>query len=143
MIRIIANVSKKVPIRGIDYSSIGFAAGVELEMADTSTAEDLRSRLSKSYALLEGVIDQEIARREDPVQTMVPMQQTEPRRKAPARPATSSQLHTLLALARERGMTRQEFDAWLEGAYAVESPEELGTRQASEAIHALRQKKSA
>lgn len=143
MIRIIANVSKKVPIRGVDYSSIGFAAGVELEMADTSTAEDLRSRLTKSYALLETVIDNEIATREKPSAVVVPMQQKARGNNRQTRPSTEAQRHTLFALARESGMTREEFDAWLEETYGVDTSEDLDTCQASQAIHALKQRRSA
>ena len=61
MIKISANVSKKVPIRGLDYSSQAFGAAMEIEVSDTDRPEAVQQRLQELYSLLSETIDQQIA----------------------------------------------------------------------------------
>ena len=61
MIKISANVSKKVPIRGLDYSSQQFGAAMEIEVSDTDRPEVVQQRLQELYSLLSETIDQQIA----------------------------------------------------------------------------------
>ena len=60
MLKIVANVSKKVPIPGLDFSSQSFMAGIEVEVSDGSTQEQLQHRIREVYHLLEHVVDTEI-----------------------------------------------------------------------------------
>ena len=60
MLKIIANVSKKVPIPGLDFSSQSFMAGIEVEVSDGSTPEQLQHRIREVYHLLEHAVDTEI-----------------------------------------------------------------------------------
>jgi hypothetical protein len=149
MIKLHAHVSKKVPVRGVDYSSIGFAAGVELEMADTSTAEDLRSRISKSYSLLEACIDSEIANREQQSVPVVQMHAYKERPAEPAQsnrnphPATEAQVKAIFAISKSNRMTKAELADWLRAEYGVGKPEDLDIRQASDVIESLKTRKSA
>ena len=61
MLRIVANVSKKLPIEGVDFSSQSYSAGMEVEVADAATDEQIRKRIAEVYRLLEATIDEEMA----------------------------------------------------------------------------------
>ena len=61
MIKIVASMSKKVPIPCLDYSSQSFMAGLEVEVSDGATAEQIKERIHEVYALLESSIDAEVA----------------------------------------------------------------------------------
>ena len=61
MIKISANVSKKVPLPGIDYSSQQFGAAMEIEVSDADRPEAVQQRLKELYTLLARTIDQQIA----------------------------------------------------------------------------------
>ena len=61
MIKISANVSKKVPLPGVDYSSQQFGAAMEIEVSDADQPEVVRLRIQELYALLSDTIDQQIS----------------------------------------------------------------------------------
>jgi hypothetical protein len=61
MIKISANVSKKVPMPGIDYSSQQFGAAMEIEVSDADRPEAVQQRLKELYTLLARTIDDQIA----------------------------------------------------------------------------------
>src|SRR3989339_711182 len=60
MLKLHANVSKKVPIPGQDYSSQQYTAGMEVEVSDGATTEQIQDRIKQVYALLEACIAREI-----------------------------------------------------------------------------------
>lgn len=83
MIKISANVSKKLPIAGMDYSSQQFGAAIEIEVSDADKAEDIQARIGELYALLSSTIDgqlglatpQDIAPRTAPYNGRIPARQ--------------------------------------------------------------------
>ncbi|MEI6232911.1 MAG: hypothetical protein WCT04_07660 [Planctomycetota bacterium] len=61
MIKISANLSKKVPLPGIDYSSQQFGAAMEIEVSDADQPEAIHGRIRDLYALLSQSVDEQIA----------------------------------------------------------------------------------
>lgn len=60
MIKLNASVSKKVPIPGADFSSQSFGAGLEVEVADNVSVDELQEKLRDLYGLLEVSVQEQI-----------------------------------------------------------------------------------
>ena len=60
MIRLSANISKKVPIQGVDFSSQQYGAAMEIEISDADKADAIKARIGQLYGLLSQAIDQQI-----------------------------------------------------------------------------------
>ncbi len=61
MIRLSANLSKKVPLPGIDYSSQQYGASVEIEVSDADKPDAIRARIRDLYTMLSSAIDEQIS----------------------------------------------------------------------------------
>ena len=61
MIKISANVSKKVPIEGMQFSSQQFGAAMEIEISDADQPDAIHARIADLYAILSSSIDAQIA----------------------------------------------------------------------------------
>ncbi len=61
MIRISANLSKKVPLPGIDFSSQQYGASLEIEVSDADQPQVIQTKLQQLYQTLEASVDQQIA----------------------------------------------------------------------------------
>lgn len=61
MIKLSANLSKKVPIPGLEYSSQQFGASMEIEVSDADMPHAIQARIHELYALLSNSIDPQIA----------------------------------------------------------------------------------
>ena len=60
MIKLTANVSKKVPVPDLEFSSQSYSAGMEVEMASGASSEEIQKKLRALYSLLEEAIDEQI-----------------------------------------------------------------------------------
>ena len=60
MIRLSANLSKKVPLPGVDYSSQQYGASLEIEVSDADKPEAIQDRIRELYSLLNGAINEQI-----------------------------------------------------------------------------------
>lgn len=60
MIRLSANLSKKVPLPGIDYSSQQYGASLEIEVSDADKPAEIHARIKELYGLLSSAIDEQI-----------------------------------------------------------------------------------
>ena len=60
MIKISANISKKVPIPGKEFSSQQYGASMEIEISDADKSEVIQSRIHELYGLLSCSIDAQI-----------------------------------------------------------------------------------
>ena len=60
MIKISANISKKVPLPGVDYSSQQFGAAMEIEISDADRPDAIKARIQEVYALLSQTVDEQI-----------------------------------------------------------------------------------
>ena len=71
MIKICANLSKKVPLPGIDYSSQQYGAAMEIEVSDADQPEIIQQRIRELYTLLSTTIDDQInGAAQQPVQAL-------------------------------------------------------------------------
>ncbi len=61
MIRVSANLSKKVPIPSVGYSSQQFGASLEIEVSDADQPAAIRERIQQLYSLLRQAVDEQIA----------------------------------------------------------------------------------
>jgi hypothetical protein len=61
MIKISANVSKKTPLPGVEYSSQQFGAAMEIEVSDADNVTAIQTRIRDLYMLLSKSIDEQIA----------------------------------------------------------------------------------
>jgi hypothetical protein len=61
MIKLSANISKKVPIPGTEFSSQQFGASMEVEVSDADQPEAIQGRIRQLYELLNVSIDEQIA----------------------------------------------------------------------------------
>jgi len=140
MIKLHANLSKKIPIEGLDYSSQSFSAGIEVEMGAGATDGEIRERIAQLNQVLESAIDAEIAARSGG------------RPQADARPArrwngsnggngngsgqkrrsggkaTGAQLRAIFGIATSSGIGREDLLNWIRGEYGVADPEALTIR---------------
>jgi len=60
MIRLSANLSKKVPLPGIDFSSQQYGASLEIEVSDADKPDAIQARIRELYNLLSISIDEQI-----------------------------------------------------------------------------------
>jgi len=61
MIKISANISKKVPLPSVEFSSQQFGASMEVEVSDADQPEAIHGRIRDLYALLSQSVDEQIA----------------------------------------------------------------------------------
>lgn len=62
MIKVCANLSKKVPLPAVDFSSQQFGASLEIEVSDGEKSEVLKAKLHELYTLLAQSVDEQIAK---------------------------------------------------------------------------------
>ncbi|HEY3319925.1 MAG TPA: hypothetical protein VGP72_05550 [Planctomycetota bacterium] len=60
MIKISANISKKVPLPGIEFSSQQFGAAMEIEISDADAPEVIQARIQELYSMLSAAVDEQI-----------------------------------------------------------------------------------
>jgi len=87
MIKICANLSKKVPLPGVEYSSQQYGAAMEIEVSDADQPEIIQQRIRELYNLLSTTIDEQIGgATQHPVQALpAPVrQQPAPAQQRPA-----------------------------------------------------------
>lgn len=154
MIRLSANLSKKVPMPDVEFSSQQYGASMEIEVSDVSNVQEIADRLQNIYGLLEQSIDQQIAQA-----NAAPA----PRHPAPSEPvpgtspaggngngsrrgnghASPAQIKALFAISKDKGMSRNDLVALLEAEYSVERPDDLTVRNASDLIGRLQRMEGA
>ena len=61
MIKISANLSKKVPIPSTEFSSQQFGAAMEIEVSGSENSETIQLRIRELYDLLNSAVDEQIA----------------------------------------------------------------------------------
>jgi hypothetical protein len=61
MIRLSANLSKKVPIPGCEYSSQQYGASLEIEVSDADKPDAIQARIRELYTLLSNSIDAQLS----------------------------------------------------------------------------------
>jgi len=61
MVKLIANVAKKMPLAGVPYSNQEFAAVLEVEVPDNTPDASIQERYRELYALLGQTVEEQIA----------------------------------------------------------------------------------
>lgn len=154
MIRLNANISKKVPIPGTQFSSQQFGAAVEIEVSDADKPEALKARLQSLYALLSETVDQQIAAAAAPshnggnghTATPAAAQPVPNRLPAPAKGAaakttgaTQAQQKAIWAISKSLGLELADVLA----DFNVVDPKDLSVKTASQVIDALKARQNA
>ncbi len=157
MIKLSANVSKKVPIPEMEYSSQNFSAGMEVEVSSNTTRGELKDKYQDLYEILSECIEEQIQNAngsgvEAPQpQAQVPARQKQSRqrhravqnrsggnggngRRGSGKKATEAQARAVFAIARSRGYELQEVLT----PYGVSSPYQLSIGDASTLIDSLK-----
>lgn len=153
MLKVAASLSKKVPIEGMEYSSQSFCAGLEIELSDGFTGEQIRQRITEVYALLEQTIDGEITKRNNGhapvagqqtnalggVQSGVGSPFTKRGNGTNGKGlATEAQRKAIFAISRALGARQDEVNQLVRETYGVDSPDALTVKQASQLIDQLK-----
>jgi hypothetical protein len=60
MIKISANLSKKVPLPNVGYSSQQFGGSIEIEVGDSDSADAIHEKMRRLYTLLNRAVDEQI-----------------------------------------------------------------------------------
>jgi hypothetical protein len=144
MIKISANLSKKVPLPGVDFSSQQFGASMEIEISDADRPDAIKQRIAEVYALLGQTVDEQIAATKaqlPPPRQAVPAQQSrryQPQngRNGNGRPvmATVAQQRALHAICKSLNVDLKELLA----SYNVTDASQLTVRDASALIDDLK-----
>ena len=154
MIKLSANLSKKVPIPGVEFSSQQFGAAMEVEVSDSATAQEITGRLQSLYSLLETSVGRQItqasAGRNAPAQSQKRPFLDETNGMAPKEGgngdrslrrgnghASAAQIKALFASSMDKGMDRTGLIELLKAEYSVERPDDLSVKAASDLIDRL------
>ena len=159
MIKLSANVSKKVPVPDVEYSSQNFSAGMEMEVGSDTSKTELKEKFRSLYQLLADSIQEQI--REAGVETPEGQDRQPARRPQTAgaraggnghggnghggnaqggndRSATEAQVRAIYAIARDRGYSDGDLREMLGTRFGVHHPTRLSLSDASSAIDALK-----
>lgn len=60
MIKLIGSVSRKVPIPWQEFSSQSFSAGMEAEIGNDATQEEIKAKIKEMYDILEASVKEQI-----------------------------------------------------------------------------------
>jgi hypothetical protein len=148
MVKLFANIAKKVPLPGIDFSSQQFGAALEVEVSDADPPEALKKRLRELYVLLSTSVEEQIelaAEAKKPTKTELETDNGckechDMRRKAGQRvsQATPAQKRAIHAIVRSLEL---DLNSILE-EYNVTDLSSLTVQQASRVIDNLRSRQS-
>jgi hypothetical protein len=144
MLKIVANVSKKVPVPGIDYSSQSYSAGVEVEVADAASPQEIQSKVHEIYGLLEQTIDSEISGQQavitppQPPVNRIAGQGRPTQHSGNGRHATEAQVKAVFAISKALGMNRESLFDLLYREYHTSQVESLSIKAASKLIEQLK-----
>ena len=117
MIKLSANVSKKVPLPDVEFSSQSYSAGMEIEVAERSGKEELEQKIRSLYALLEEAINEQIkgaAQNTKPQRNPLSASRKDNSNSAAGnngRRATKAQVRAIYAIGRENGYSNQEIQS--------------------------------
>ena len=162
MVKITANMSKKIPVEGMDYSSQSFSAGIDVEVLDLPAVP---AKLHEVYAILDKTIEAEIAARQgkaagnpkpeaaggkpapEPEARQAAVNSGDNRQRerrygnAAPRNATDAQLTAIAAIAHAAGINERDLSGMLEERYGVRRADQLSVREASLFIDYLKNQK--
>lgn len=149
MIRVSANLSKKVPLPNQEYSMLQCGGSLEVEVSDADQPENIKSKVSKLYKLLDEAIDEQIKAAVSgaslPASSSVAPanghQQAQPANRVGnavqskrGTLATAAQCRAIHAIATRKGVALES----VLGEYGAAKPEDLSVKAASQLIDKLK-----
>jgi hypothetical protein len=154
MIKLSANLSKKVPMPDVEFSSQSYGAAMEIEVSDAADAPEITGRLEAIYKLLEQSIDGQIAKasagraapEQQPKRPFLGEPSVKPQAEggngngSPKRGnghASQGQIKMIFAVSKDRGMSRDDLIGLLKAECSVERPDDLTVKAASDLIGKL------
>jgi hypothetical protein len=138
MIRLTANISKKIPVDGIDFSCRQAGASVEIELA-SGDDQTITQRLQDLYAVLDKAVEQQLANGSNghPIQADEPAHApTNGNGPQPARKLSDAQRKCIYAISMACGING-DMATYLQ-PFGVDSSDDLTVKQASELIDTLK-----
>jgi len=155
VIKVSANLSKKVPMPGVEYSSQQFGASLEIEVSDADKPESIKARIQELYRLLTQTVDEQIAGASKPAPASAASQpepaaaSTTPRWKQTGNaakpgnghqpvPATAAQCKAIEAICSKLNVATADVLA----DYKVNAVNALTVKQASKVIDALKKEQA-
>ena len=160
MIKLSANLSKKVPMPDVEFSSQQYGAAMEVEVSDSADAQEIAGRLEAIYKLLEKSIDEQIAQASTCKPALAQPQKRpflgEPNGKPQAEDgnrngssrrgnghASPAQIKALFAISKDKGMDRKGLIKLLQAKFSVDRPDDLSVKAASDLIGKLQKMQGA
>lgn len=153
MIKVSANLSKKVPLPNQEYSMVQCGGSLEIEVSDSDVdqPEHIKAKVARLYHLLDEAIDSQIklAVSGVPVQSSKPTAPSNGNHQPPVNRvttatqtskrgalATAAQVRAIHAIASRNGVQLES----VLSEFGVGKPEELTVKAASELIDKLKRK---
>ena len=102
MIKLTGSVSRKVPIPGTEFSSQSFLAGMEIEVGNEASFEEIQKKFQEMYSVLEAAVKEQI------VSNGVHMPQTNGNNSGNGEPITPNQKKLIEKLVREQEIFGKE-----------------------------------
>ncbi len=150
MIRVSANLHRKVPIPNVQFGSQSFGGAIEVEVSDGASAESVKARLHELYQTLATAVQEELAATtganngappRSAVNTLPPRSNGNGngsgnghRTGSRVVPATQAQRRAITSICKEVGINSADAVA----DYGVASVDGLTIKQASELIDRLK-----
>ena len=147
MIKLSANVSKKMPVPGVQFSSQTYSAGMEVEVSSGTAGGELKEKLHALYSLLEESVEEQVTKVNGSAQTensrpSEPAQSRASRsddgNSGNGREATKAQIRAIHAIAKEQGSTDEALKELVADRFGVETASALSIGQASSLIDTLK-----
>jgi hypothetical protein len=150
MIRVSANLSKKVPLPNKEFSMVQCGGSLEIEISDADQPDHIKAKVAELYRLLDSAVEDQIklAVSGTPMQASSSTAPSNGRQHAPVNRTTTSNAAstkrgTLATAAQVRAIhaisTRNGVElASVLGEYGVSKPEDLTVKSASALIDRLK-----
>ena len=154
--KITSHVAKKLPVPGVDFSSVSYSCGAETEIGEGASQEEIRQKLHAMYQLLSETVDSELTRATQPAAPPTAQQPTVPQTPVPVpvqaigtpataprgrasngRKITDAQARAIAAISRSAGLSREQVLVLARRDHGVETIEALSVSQASKFIDFL------
>ena len=147
MIKLSANVSKKMPVPGVEFSSQSYSAGMEVEASSGAAKGELKEKLCALYSLLEESVQEQVKKVNGSAQAENGGP-SEPTRSRPSRSnngnsgngrqATKAQIRAIHAIAKEQGYADDAVKELLADRFGLQTASALSIGQASSLIDTLK-----
>ena len=164
MIKLNANLAKKQPLPGVEFSSVQAGASLEVEIGGGAGAQEVSARLREMYGTLERSVDEQLQGAPRPQRASGGSgggERNAPRHSSQGPPrsygrdgnggsagqagngrrrggmASQAQIKAVFAIARDRGVSRDDLVQILQGEFGADRPDDLDVGQASELIGML------